>query len=124
MLALSFPHTRHTPVIDFHFAFENLDYLLDYLSILYTVCNNSDVGVRDKTQCNHLTISKRVNSLVVNTVTVDLKRIIEHTLNQSFITLPHLGYMSVYSENCGHHTLLSKMALAFLGDSLSTFDDR
>lgn len=78
------------------------------------------MGVRDQTQCNHLTISKRVNSLVVNTVTVDLERIIKHI---SFITLPHLGYVSVYSENCGHHTLLSKMPLAFLGDSLSTFDD-
>lgn len=34
-----------------------------------------------------------------------------------------MGYMLIYSQNGGYHVTLNKMPLAFLVDSLSTFDD-
>lgn len=52
----------------------NLDYLLDYLSILCTVSNNSNVGMGNNSQYIHFTISTRIHSLVIHGVTVELKR--------------------------------------------------
>lgn len=49
-------------------------YLLDYLSILCAVCNNSNVGMRNNSQCVDFTISIRVYHLIIHSITVDLER--------------------------------------------------
>lgn len=56
------------------------DYLLDYLSILQTVSNNSNVGMRNDSQCIDFTISTRIHSLVIHCFTVNKKRHTVYTI--------------------------------------------
>lgn len=68
-----------------HIGGKILNYLLNDLSIFYTVCHNGDVGVGDNSQYNHFTISKREHSLVIHIVTVNFKRTVTHLLNSKAV---------------------------------------
>lgn len=50
------------------------DYLLDYLSIISAVSNNNNVGMGNNSQSVNFTISSRINSLVIHSLTVERNR--------------------------------------------------
>lgn len=49
------------------------DYLLHYLTVLHTVSDNCNVGMRNNSQCIYLTISTRIHRLVIHSFTVESK---------------------------------------------------
>lgn len=49
-------------------------YLFDYFSILHTIGNNSNVGMRHNSQCIDLTISTRIHSTVIHGITGEVKK--------------------------------------------------
>lgn len=110
-----------------------LDYLFDYLTILSTVCNNDNVGMRNNSQCEDLTISIGIYHLIIHRVAVNLKRWENYFKIHTLMSLiPHLFHNNDDALSCISNVSTffvqiqfnREASLAFLVDFLSIFGGR